>query len=56
VLLGKPDIQVVGIDDPADALTFALHHAVDDEIIVVTGSLFVVAAGREALGLAKEVD
>ncbi|MFZ9858622.1 MAG: bifunctional folylpolyglutamate synthase/dihydrofolate synthase [Roseiflexaceae bacterium] len=56
VLQGKPDIQVVGIDDPADALTFAMHHAVDDEIIVVTGSLFVVAAGREALGIASDVD
>jgi len=56
VLLTKPTIQVIGIDDPADALTFALHHAVEDEIIVVTGSLFVVAACREALGIAKEVD
>lgn len=52
----RPDIQVVGIDDPSDALKFALHHAVADEIIVITGSLFVVAAGREALGIAKEVD
>jgi dihydrofolate synthase/folylpolyglutamate synthase len=56
VLTAKPDIQVIGIDDPADALAFALHHAVDDEIIVVTGSLFVVAAGREALGIATDVD
>lgn len=56
VLTAQDGIQVIGIDDPADALTFALHHAVDDEIIVMTGSLFVVAAGREALGIAKEVD
>jgi dihydrofolate synthase/folylpolyglutamate synthase len=56
VLTAKPDIQVIGIDDPADALAFALHHAVDDEVIVVTGSVFVVAAGREALGIATDVD
>ena len=52
----RPDIQVIGIEDPVDALTFAQHHCQSDELIVVTGSLFVVAAAREALGLAQEID
>ena len=56
VSAARPDIQVIGIDDPADAVQFALHHAVADELIVVTGSLFVVAAGREAVGIAAAVD
>jgi hypothetical protein len=33
-----------------------MHHSQADELVVVTGSLFVVAAAREALGLATEVD
>ena len=56
VLASRPHIQVVGIDDPAAALRFAVHHASVNEVIVVTGSLFVVAAGREELGLAGAVD
>ena len=56
VLATRPDIQVIGIDDPAAALRFAIHHAVTNEVIVVTGSLFVVAAGREELGLAGALD
>jgi dihydrofolate synthase/folylpolyglutamate synthase len=56
VVGARPDIQVIGIDDPADALHFALHHAEADELIVMTGSLFVVAAGREMLDLPRVVD
>ncbi len=56
ILHVRPDIQVIGIEDPVDALTFAQHHCDSDELIVVTGSLFVVAAAREALGLAQDVD
>jgi dihydrofolate synthase/folylpolyglutamate synthase len=56
VLASQPHIQVVGIDDPAAALRFAVHHASVNEVIVVTGSLFVVAAGREELGLAGAID
>lgn len=56
VLAVKPEMQVVGIDDPVDAIHFAQHHCLPDELIVVTGSLFVVAAAREALGLALVVD
>jgi dihydrofolate synthase/folylpolyglutamate synthase len=56
VLNARPDIQVIGIADPAEALAFAMHHAGADELIVVTGSLFVVAAGREQLGIASDVD
>jgi folylpolyglutamate synthase/dihydropteroate synthase len=56
VLASRPHIQVVGIDDPAAALRFAVHHAIANEVIVVTGSLFVVAAGREELGLASAID
>ncbi|MFM2310625.1 MAG: hypothetical protein RLY87_2747 [Chloroflexota bacterium] len=56
VLKARPDIQVIGIADPAEALRFAIHHATTDELIVVTGSLFVVAAGREAAGIASAVD
>jgi dihydrofolate synthase/folylpolyglutamate synthase len=52
----RPDIQVIGIADPAEALVFAIHHARTEDLVVVTGSLFVVAAGREALGFASEVD
>jgi hypothetical protein len=33
-----------------------VHHASVNEVIVVTGSLFVVAAGREELGLAGAID
>jgi folylpolyglutamate synthase/dihydropteroate synthase len=56
VLLANPQAQVVGIEEPVDALAFAMHHSQADELVVVTGSLFVVAAAREALGLATEVD
>lgn len=52
----RPEIPVNGIEDPADALAVAMHHAVADSLIVVTGSLFVVAAGREVLGLADASD
>jgi dihydrofolate synthase/folylpolyglutamate synthase len=56
VLLANPHAQVVGIEEPVEALAFAMHHSQADELVVVTGSLFVVAAAREALGLATEVD
>ncbi len=56
VTAARPDIQVIGIADPAEALRFVMHHASSNDLIVVTGSLFVVAAGREALGLASAVD
>lgn len=56
VRAARADIQVIGIDDPVDALNFALHHAETDELIVMTGSLFVVAAGREALNLPRVID
>ncbi|MEY2844914.1 MAG: hypothetical protein RL076_460 [Chloroflexota bacterium] len=56
VLAANPAAQVVGIEEPVDALAFAMHHSQSDELVVVTGSLFVVAAAREALGLANEID
>ena len=52
----RHNVPVNGIEDPADALNLAMHHAVADSLIVVTGSLFVVAAGREVLGLAAVSD
>lgn len=52
----RPDITVVTVADPVDALQYAVRYAPPDGLIVVTGSLFVVAAAREALGLAQEVD
>jgi dihydrofolate synthase/folylpolyglutamate synthase len=56
VQAARHNVPVNGIEDPADALNLAMHHAVADSLIVVTGSLFVVAAGREVLGLAAVSD
>ncbi|MCS6842027.1 MAG: bifunctional folylpolyglutamate synthase/dihydrofolate synthase [Roseiflexus sp.] len=42
--------------DPAEALARAHALAAPNDLICVTGSLFVVAAAREALGLAEEKD
>lgn len=42
--------------DVATALARARHLAGPEDLICVTGSLFVVAAARQALGLAGEVD
>ncbi|HEY3117347.1 MAG TPA: folylpolyglutamate synthase/dihydrofolate synthase family protein [Chloroflexota bacterium] len=40
----------------AEALDLAKEHSAEDELIVVTGSLHVVAEAREALGLAEPSD
>lgn len=43
-------------EDVPKAVELAQHHAAPTDIICVTGSLYVVAAAREALGLANERD
>ncbi|HMO59802.1 MAG TPA: cyanophycin synthetase, partial [Roseiflexaceae bacterium] len=50
-LAGKP-LLLTSIPDPAAALAYAHTLAQPDDVICVTGSLFVAAAAREALGLA----
>lgn len=52
----KAAAPVEVVDDVAAALARARHLAGPEDLICVTGSLFVVAAAREALGLAEETD
>ena len=54
--LVRGDAPITIVLDPAEALAHARAYATDDDLICVTGSLFVVAAAREALGLAQERD
>jgi dihydrofolate synthase / folylpolyglutamate synthase len=55
-LLRSPDVPVIHTDDIPPALDAARNIAAPDDLICVTGSLFPVAAAREALGVATEVD
>lgn len=50
------EINVVLTDDVPEALDRARELATAGDVVVVTGSLFVVAAAREVLGLADERD
>ncbi|MGQ9826981.1 MAG: bifunctional folylpolyglutamate synthase/dihydrofolate synthase [Roseiflexus sp.] len=52
----RRDVAIDIVPEPAEALMHARASAGDDDLICVTGSLFVVAAVREALGLAEECD
>ncbi|MFQ3633768.1 bifunctional folylpolyglutamate synthase/dihydrofolate synthase [Roseiflexus sp.] len=52
----RSDTTIDIVLDPAEALAHAHALATPDDLICVTGSLFVVAAAREALGLAGERD
>lgn len=52
----RSDTPIDIVIDPAEALAHAHTLAAPDDLICVTGSLFVVAAAREALGLAGERD
>ena len=54
--LAGPDVPLVLTDDIPPALDEARRHALPDDLICVTGSLFPVAAAREALGVAAEID
>lgn len=54
--LVRSDAPIDIVIDPAEALAHAHALAAPDDLICVTGSLFVVAAAREALGLAGERD
>ncbi|MGB9750730.1 bifunctional folylpolyglutamate synthase/dihydrofolate synthase [Roseiflexus castenholzii] len=54
--LVRSDTLIDIVIDPAEALARAQDLAAPDDLIGVTGSLFVVAAAREALGLAGERD
>lgn len=54
--LMRSDAPIAIVIDPAEALAHAHTLAAPDDLICVTGSLFVVAAAREALGLAEEKD
>jgi dihydrofolate synthase/folylpolyglutamate synthase len=54
--LVRTDAPIDIVIDPAEALAHARALAAPDDLICVTGSLFVVAAAREALGLAEERD
>jgi dihydrofolate synthase/folylpolyglutamate synthase len=47
--LGFLGPMAVGEETVADALDTALAHASPDDLVCVTGSLYVVAAAREAL-------
>ncbi len=52
----RSDTPIDIVPDPAEALAHAHALATPDDLICVTGSLFVVAAAREVLGLAGERD
>ena len=49
-------MPLVVTDDIPPAIEQARQLAKPDDLICVTGSLFVVAAAREALGAAAEID
>ncbi|HEY0603289.1 MAG TPA: folylpolyglutamate synthase/dihydrofolate synthase family protein [Herpetosiphonaceae bacterium] len=55
-LLRSPDVPVILTDDIPPALDEARRLAAPDDLICVAGSLFVVAAARETLGAATEID
>jgi dihydrofolate synthase/folylpolyglutamate synthase len=55
-LLPAPDCPMLLTDDIPPAIEEARRLAATDDLICVTGSLFVVAAAREALGVATEID
>jgi dihydrofolate synthase/folylpolyglutamate synthase len=52
----EPNTQIVQTPDVPEAIEQARALAGPNDVICVTGSLFVVAAGREVLGIAGEVD
>jgi dihydrofolate synthase/folylpolyglutamate synthase len=54
--LAAPDVPLLLTEDVPTALAEARRLAERDDLICVTGSLFPVAAAREALGLAAELD
>jgi dihydrofolate synthase/folylpolyglutamate synthase len=55
-LLAHPDIPLHSTPDVPEAVQQAQALAAPDDLILVTGSLFVAAAARETLGLAHEQD
>lgn len=55
-LLRDPGVPLILTDDIPPALDAARNLATPDDLICVTGSLFPVAAAREALGVATEID
>lgn len=55
-LLRNADVPVVITDDIPPAIAAARELAGPDDLICITGSLFPVAAAREALGAATEID
>lgn len=54
--LAGPEVPLLLTDDIPPALAEARRLALPDDLICVTGSLFPVAATREALGVATEID
>jgi dihydrofolate synthase / folylpolyglutamate synthase len=56
VLAAQPGAIVLEESRPTDALALALAQSGPDGVVCVTGSLFVAAAAREALGLADARD
>lgn len=52
----RASVPVLAESDPVEALAAARGLAAPGDVICVTGSLFVVAAAREALGIAEERD
>ncbi len=55
-LLAGPDVPLIFTDDIPPAIDAARSLAGPDDLICITGSLFPVAAAREALGVATEID
>lgn len=55
-LLAHPGVPLVRTPDVPEAIAQARDLAAPDDLILVTGSLFVAAAAREVLGLAHESD
>ncbi len=52
----RPDVPLLRTDDVPPALAIARGMARPSDLICVTGSLFPVAAAREVLGIATEMD
>lgn len=52
----RPDVPLLRTEDVPPALAAARGLARSSDLICVTGSLFPVAAAREALGIATEID
>ncbi|PLS78663.1 MAG: bifunctional folylpolyglutamate synthase/dihydrofolate synthase [Chloroflexi bacterium] len=55
-LLASSDVPLIFTDDVPPAIEAARRIAGPNDLICVTGSLFPVAAAREALGVATEID